>query len=80
MACAMAWVDPLRDILLGERQEEPSLILPSPLYSGERGHLLPSPLYSGERGLDPQCVRSLPLSPNPSPPNTGARGEGRLAV
>src|SRR5258708_4522252 len=41
--------------------------LPSPLYSGERG--------GGSGGLSSWPTGSFPLSPNPSPPSTGARGD-----
>ena len=43
----------------------------------------PSPLYSGERvGVRARwitevlCCETFPLTPNPSPPSTGERGEG----
>src|SRR5713226_8608576 len=46
---------------------------------GREDSLLPSPLYSGERGwgrggVDSGYRGSFPLSPNPSPPSTGERG------
>ncbi len=44
----------------------PVVLLPSPLYSGERG--------SGVRGLRQTTTRCSPLTPDPSPPRTGERG------
>ena len=49
----------------------------------ESSLLLPSPLYSGERGWGRGGVTANPLTPNPSPPSTGERGvrsSRRLAV
>ena len=58
---------------------------PSPLHAGERGwrrtfstSTNPSPLYSGERGWGEGENSSgdlNPLTPDPSPPSTGERGE-----